>query len=169
MLFGDRDETGSVFRLGWRGTHYPGTPVDDLWIAILKEPDGTWWFDAYFIGRVPLGGGAPRSAAFAQWLLATPPEGPYEKEFMLIDGERQSGLRQIADGTLLTVEVLMGREETGGPESLQVLLSGETRVQRLAFEVCAPLECTLVRRSDLEDSIARLLRISADEIPAAKA
>ncbi|WP_327270991.1 hypothetical protein OG609_01065 [Streptomyces sp. NBC_01224] len=169
MMSGDRDETEPAFRLGWRGAHYLGSPVDDLWIAIGEEPDGTWWFDAYFIGRVPLGGGAPRSAAFAQWLLATPPEGRYEKEFMLIDGEPQRGSRQIADGTWLTVEVLMGREETDGPEFLQVLLSGETRVQRLAFEVCAPLECQPIHRSDLEDTIARLLTISADESPEAKA
>lgn len=156
-MSGEHDETG--FRFGWRGSHYPGMPVDDLWLAVGKDPDGTWCFDAYFIGRTTLMGGAPRAAAFAQWLLACPPEGRYEKEFMLVDSEPQSGSRQLTDGTRLTVEILLGREEAGGPEYLQVLLSGETR--NSAFEVCAPLECQRVLRTELEAAAARLLALRA--------
>ncbi|MFK0256147.1 hypothetical protein [Streptomyces sp. NPDC090445] len=151
------DETG--FRLGWRGTHYSGMPVEDLWLAVGKAPDGSWWFDAYSIGRVTLPGGAPRAAAFAHWLLTSPPEGPYEKEFMLIHGEPQRGSRRLTDGTRLTVEILMGREEAGGPEYLQMLLTGEIRA--FAFEVCAPLECRPVPRADLEAAAARLLTIAS--------
>lgn len=143
------------FRFGWRGSHYPGMPVDDLWLAIGRGPDGTWWLDAYFIGRTTLMGGAPRAAAFAQWLLACPPEGRYEKEFMLVDSEPQSGSRRLTDGTRLTVEVLLGREEAGEPEYLQVLLSGEIR--NFAFEVCAPLECRQMLRAELEAAAARFL------------
>uniref|UniRef100_UPI002F907165 hypothetical protein n=1 Tax=Streptomyces sp. NBC_01001 TaxID=2903713 RepID=UPI002F907165 len=153
MMSGRHDETG--FRFGWRGSHYPGMPVDDLWLAVGQDPDGTWWFDAYFIGRVTLLGGAPRAIAFAQWLLASPPEGLYEKEFMLVDGEPQSGSRRLANGTLLTVEILLGREEAGEPEYLQVLPSGEVR--NYAFEVCAPLECKRVVRAELEAAATRLL------------
>ncbi|MBT1182657.1 hypothetical protein HET69_01200 [Streptomyces sp. CJ_13] len=40
------DETG--FRFGWRGSHLPGLPVDDLWLAIGKDPVGC--FDVYFSG-----------------------------------------------------------------------------------------------------------------------
>ncbi|MGY0064155.1 hypothetical protein ACWY4P_48285 [Streptomyces sp. LZ34] len=167
MVSGNVDETDPGFRLGWRGSHYSGRPVEDLWVAVGKDPDGTWWFDAYFIGRVTLRGGARRAAAFARWLLAPPPEGPYEKEFMLIDSEPQTGSRHIAEGTLLTVEVLMGREEPGGPEFFQVLPSGETPVRRLGFEVCAPLDCQPVPRADLEHAAARLLMVSADESPEA--
>ncbi|WP_329453298.1 hypothetical protein OG894_42745 (plasmid) [Streptomyces sp. NBC_01724] len=157
MITGEQDETG--FRLGWRGNHYPGMPVDDLCLAIGSDPDGAWWFDAYFIGRVALPGGAPLAAAFAQWLLASPPIGPYEKEFMLIDGEPQSGSRRVTDGTRFTVEILLGREEAGGLEYLQMLPSGET--SNFAFEVCAPLECQAVYRADLEAAAARLLTEAA--------
>lgn len=124
-------------------------------MAVGQDPDGTWCFDAYFIGRTTLLGGAPRAAAFAQWLLASPTEGRYEKEFMLVDGEPQSGSRRLTDGTRLTVELLLGREEASGPEYLQVLLSGEIR--NLAFEVCAPLECQQLPRAELEAAAARLL------------
>ncbi|MFJ5804100.1 hypothetical protein [Streptomyces decoyicus] len=130
-------------------------PVDNLWLAVGKGPAGTWCFDAYFIGRTTLTGGALRAAAFARWLLASPPEGQYEKEFMLVDGEPQSGSRRLTDGTRLTVEILLGREEAGGPEYLQVLLSGEIR--NVAFEVCAPLVCQRVLRAELEPAAARLL------------
>ncbi|MFE9796556.1 hypothetical protein ACFYRL_33040 [Streptomyces goshikiensis] len=147
------DETG--FRFGWRGSHYPGLPVDDLWLAVGKDPVGAWCFDAYFIGRMTLNGGAPRAAAFAQWLLASPPEGRYEKEFMLLESEPQNGSRRLTDGTRLTVEILLGREEAGGPEYLQVLLSGE--IGNAAFEVCAPLDCERVLRAELEPAAARLL------------
>ncbi|MCX4826014.1 hypothetical protein OG883_40790 [Streptomyces sp. NBC_01142] len=163
MTLGQHDESG--FRLGWRGIRYPGMSIDDLWLAVGKAPDGTWWFDAYFIGRVTLRGGAPRAAAFAQWLLTPPPEVQYEKEFILVHGEPQCRSRQIADGTRLTIEILMGREEAGGPEYLQVLPSGETPRQGIAFEVCAPLECQPVPRADLEAAAARLLTISAPERP----
>ncbi|WP_329383084.1 hypothetical protein OG625_20715 [Streptomyces sp. NBC_01351] len=150
---GEHDEAG--FRFGWRGSHYAGTPVDDLWLAINKDPDGTWCLDAYFIGRTTLMGGAPRVAAFAQWLLACPPDGRYEKEFTLVDSEPQSGSRRLTDGTRLTAEILLGREEAGGPEYLQVLLSGE--IHNYAFAVCAPLECQRVLRAELEAAAARLL------------
>lgn len=66
-----------------------------------------------------------------------------------------------------TVEILMGREEDGGPEYLQVLPSGEKH--SLAFEVCAPLECQPVPRAYLEAAAARLLTISAAEDPKASA
>lgn len=155
-MAGNHDQT--AFRFGWRGSHYPGRPVDDQWLAVGQDPDGAWYFDAYFIGRTTLSGGAPRAAAFAQWLLASPPEGRYEKEFMLVDSEPQSGSRRLADGTRLTVEILLGREEAGGPEYLQVLLYGEIRNR--AFEVCAPLECRHVLRAELEAAAARLLGTS---------
>ncbi|MDA5284113.1 hypothetical protein [Streptomyces sp. Isolate_45] len=130
-------------------------PVDDMWLAISKDPDDTWCLDSYFIGRTTLTGGAPHAAAFAHWLLACPPEGPYEKEFILIDSEPQSGSRRLTDGTRLTIEILLGREEAGGPEYLQVLLFGEIR--DYAFPVCAPLECQRVLRPELEAAAARLL------------
>lgn len=149
----NRDRTG--FRFGWRGSHYPSVPVDDHWLEVGQDHVGAWYFDAYFIGRTTLSGGAPRAAAFAQWLLVSPPEGRYEKEFMLVDGEPQSGSRRLADGTRLTVEILLGREEAGGPEYLQVLLFGE--IGNLAFEVCAPLECQQVLRPELEAAAARFL------------
>ncbi|MDT0547565.1 MULTISPECIES: hypothetical protein [Streptomyces] len=155
------------FRLDWRGNHYSGTPVDDLWLAVFKTLDGVWWFDAYFIGRVPLRGGVARAAAFARWLLAAPPDGPYETEFVLVRGEPQAGTRQIAEGTLLTVELLMGREQPGGPEFLQVLLFGETPVRHLAFEVCAPLDCQPMPRAELERAATGLLTICAEELPEA--
>ncbi|MEU9039475.1 hypothetical protein AB0D45_31850 [Streptomyces sp. NPDC048352] len=123
--------------------------------CIARRRGSRGCFDAYFIGRAALTGGAPRAAAFARWLLAAPPEGRYEDEFTLVDGEPQSGSRRLADGTRLTVEVLVGREEAGGPEYLQVLLSGE--VPGGAFEVCAPLVCERVPRADLEAAAARLL------------
>ncbi|MFJ3528196.1 MULTISPECIES: hypothetical protein [unclassified Streptomyces] len=157
-MSGEHDQTG--FRFGWRGSHYPGRPVEDLWLAINKDPDGPWWLDAYFIGRTTLTSGAPRAAAFAQWLMACPPEGRYEKEFMLVDSEPQSESGRLADGTRLTVEVLLGREEACGPEYLQVLLSGETRNFH-AFEVCAPLDCQRVHRAGLEAAAARLLALRA--------
>ncbi|MEU9718139.1 hypothetical protein [Streptomyces sp. NPDC047976] len=152
-MSGGYEEAG--FRFGWRGSHYPGGPVEELWLAVGGEPGGGWCFDAYFIGRTPLPGGAPLAAAFARWLLAAAPEGRYEEEFLLLDGEPQSGSRRLADGTLLTVEVLLGREEAGGPEYLQVLLFGE--VGGYAFEVCAPLECRRVVRAELEAAAERLL------------
>ncbi|WP_185899548.1 hypothetical protein [Streptomyces sp. WAC07061] len=136
------------FRFGWRGSHYPGRPVEELWLAVGRDPDGGWYFDAYFLGRTPLPGGAPVAAAFARWLLAAAPEGRYEEEFLLLDGVPRSG-------SLLTVEVLLGREEAGGPEYLQVLLSGEAGGH--AFEVCAPLECRRVVRAELEAAAQRLL------------
>ncbi|MDK9497610.1 hypothetical protein QEZ40_002551 [Streptomyces katrae] len=153
MVSGGYEEAG--FRYGWRGSHYPGEPVEDLWLAVDRDPDDGWCFDAYFLGRTALPGGAPLAAAFARWLLAAAPEGRYEEEFLLLDGEPQSGSRRLADGALLTVEVLLGREEAGGPEYLQVLLSGE--VGGRAFEVCAPLECRRVDRAELEAAANRLL------------
>ncbi|MFE2850068.1 hypothetical protein ACFXJO_02910 [Streptomyces lavendulae] len=124
-------------------------------MEVGQDPVGAWYSDAYFIGRTTLGGGAPRAVAFAEWLLASPPEGRYEKEFLLVDGEPQSGSRRLADGTRLTVEILLGREEAEGPECLQVLLFGEMR--NLPFEVCAPLECQPVVRSELEAAAARFI------------
>lgn len=149
---------GEGFRFGWRGSHYAGVPVEDMWLAVGRDPDGTdgaWCFDAYFIGRTALAGGAPRAAAFARWLLAEAPAGRYEEEFTLVDAEPQSGSARLSDGTRLTVEVLLGREEAGGPEYLQVVLSGA--VGGYAFEVCAPLDCPRVLRADLEAAAARLL------------
>ncbi|MEU7508636.1 hypothetical protein ACFZBM_17795 [Streptomyces lavendulae] len=154
-MSGNHDRTG--FRFGWRGSHFPGMTVDDQWLAVGEGPVGAWYFDAYFIGRTTLSGGAPRAVAFAQWLLASPPEGRYEKEFVLVDGEPQSGSRRLTDGTRLTVEILLGREEAGRPEYLQVLLSGEIR--NLPFEVCAPLECQQVIRPELEAAAARFLSL----------
>ncbi|MGE7386917.1 hypothetical protein ACQKM2_15690 [Streptomyces sp. NPDC004126] len=145
----------SSFRFGWRGSHYPGAPVDDMWLAVGADPGGGWYLDAYFIGRTPLPGGAPLAAEFARWLLAPAPEGRYEEEFLLLDGEPQRGSRALAEGALLTVEVLLGRAEAGGPEYLQVLLFGE--VGGRAFEVCAPLECGRVVRAELEAAAQRLL------------
>lgn len=143
---------GAGFRFGWRGRHYPGEPVEELWLAVGADgTDGTWWFDAYFVGRTTLAGGAPMAAAFARWLLADAPEGRYEEEFVLVDAEPHG-----ADGTRrLTVEVLLGREEAGGPEYLQVLPYGE--VGGYAFAVCAPLVCPRVVRADLDAAAARLL------------
>ncbi|MFD9081845.1 hypothetical protein [Streptomyces erythrochromogenes] len=154
---------GTGFRFGWRGSHYAGRPVDDLWFAVGKGPDGAWFFDAYFIGRTTFHGGAPRAAAFAQWLLASPPDGRYEEEFALIDGEPQAGSRRLTDGSRLTVEILLGREEAGGPEYLQVLLHGETG--NAGFQVCAPLTCLRVSRSELGASAARLLASCAEGSP----
>lgn len=51
--------------------------------------------------------------------------------------------------------MLLGREEAGGPEYLQILLYGE--VGGRAFEVCAPLLCPGVVRADLDAAAARLL------------
>ncbi|MFI8790310.1 hypothetical protein [Streptomyces sp. NPDC055105] len=160
---GERPGTGPLFRLAWRGSHYPGRPVEDLWIALDRDAGGGWWFDGYFIGRLPLGQGAPRAAEFARWLLAAPPTGPYEWEFTLIDREPQAGSPWIAAGTLLTVEFLLGREEPDGPEYLQMLPSGETAVRHLGFEVCAPLECEPLPRTALEVAAAGLLDAATDQ------
>jgi hypothetical protein len=174
-MIGNGASAGEVFRFGWRGSHYPGRPVEDLWIAIGRDTGGAWWFDAYFIGRVRLRGGPQHVAGFARWLLTVPPENPYESEFMLIDDEPQpgQGISLLPEGTLLTVEVRLGREETGGPEFLQVLPSGLTAVlpsgqgQRAAFQVCAELECQPVDRIVLEQAAATLLAITAGEIQTA--
>ncbi|MER7196553.1 hypothetical protein CG723_12715 [Streptomyces sp. CB01635] len=155
--------TGPFFRLAWRGSHYPDRPVEDLWITLDRDVDGGWWFDGYFLGRLPLGQGAPRSAEFARWLLEAPPTGPYEREFTLIDREPQAGSARIAAGTLLTVGFLLGREEPGGPEYLQLLPSGETAVRHLGFEVCAPLECEPLPRVALEVAAAGLLDAATDQ------
>ncbi|MFI6054863.1 hypothetical protein ACIBCO_32855 [Streptomyces violascens] len=149
------------FWFGRRGRPDPGTPIDDLWMAIGSAPDGSWMFDTCFIGRVAMHGGASTAAAFARWILSAPSEGRYENEFRLIDGEQQIGAGPLADGTWLTVEVLMGREEHGGPEYLRLLLSGETSVQRIPFEVCAPLHCEPVPRTELQCAAARLLAFCA--------
>ncbi|MFB6677581.1 hypothetical protein ACFCWG_35265 [Streptomyces sp. NPDC056390] len=160
---GERPGTGPLFRLAWRGSHYPGRPVEDLWIALDRDADGGWWFDAYFLGRLSLGQGAPWAAEYARWLLAAPPSGPYEREFTLIDREPQAGSARIAAGTLLTVGFLLGREEPDGPEYLQLLPSGETAVRHLGFEVCAPLECEPLPRASLEVAAAGLLDAATDQ------
>lgn len=54
---GERPGTGPLFRLAWRGSHHPGRPVEDQWIALDGDADGGWWFDAYFLGCLPLGQG----------------------------------------------------------------------------------------------------------------
>jgi hypothetical protein len=80
-----RDNQGEPlpgFWFGWRGRHYPGTPMDDLWVAIGAAPDGSWWFGAHFIGRVAMLGGASTAAAFARWVLSAPSGGRYENEFL---------------------------------------------------------------------------------------
>ncbi|MGW6158734.1 hypothetical protein ACWFRM_37320, partial [Streptomyces sp. NPDC055144] len=151
---GERPGTGPLFRLAWRGSHYPGRPVEDLWIALGVDGNGGWWFDAYFLGRLPLGQGAPRAAEFARWLLVAPPTGSYEREFTLIGCEPQAGSARIAAGTRLTVEFLLGREEPDGPEYLQLLPSGETAVRHIGFEVGAPLECEPLPRAALEVAAA---------------
>ncbi|WP_406101507.1 hypothetical protein OG698_04320 [Streptomyces sp. NBC_01003] len=160
---GERPGTGPLFRLPWRGCHYPGRPEEDLWIALGVDGNGGWWFDGYFLGRLLLGQGAPRAAEFARWLLEAPPTGPYEREFTLIDREPQAGSARIAVGTLLTVGFLMGREEPDGPEYLQMLPSGETAVRHLGFEVCAPLECAPLPRAALEVAAAGLLDAATDQ------
>ncbi|MCX5084649.1 MULTISPECIES: hypothetical protein [Streptomyces] len=155
--------TGPLFRLAWRGSPYAGRPAEDLWIAFDGDAEGGWWFDAYFLGRLPLGHGAPRAAEFARWLLTAPPTGPYEREFTLIDREPQAGSPRIAAGTRLTVEFLLGREEPDGPEYLHLLPSGETAVRHLGFEVCAPLECEPLPRASLEVAAAGLLDAATDQ------
>ncbi|MFI9778294.1 hypothetical protein ACIHCV_26860 [Streptomyces sp. NPDC051956] len=160
---GERPGTGPLFRLAWRGCHYPGRAVEGLWIALGVDGDGGWWFDSYFLGRLLLGQGAPRAAEFARWLLEAPPTGSYEREFTLIDREPQAGSARIAVGTLLTVEFLLGREEPDGPEYLQMLPSGETAVRHLGFEVCAPLECAPLPRAALEVAAAGLLDAATDQ------
>lgn len=160
---GERPGAGPLFRLAWRGSHYPGRPVEDLWIALGVDGDGGWWFDAYFLGRLPLGQGAPRAAEFARWLLVAPPTAPYEREFTLIGREPQAGSPRIAAGTLLTVEFLLGREEPDGPEYLQMLPSGETAVRHIGFEVCAPLECAPLPRAALEVAAAGLRGAATDQ------
>ncbi|MFD7167305.1 hypothetical protein [Streptomyces violascens] len=155
-----RDNQGEPlpgFWFGWRGRHCPGTPMDDLWVAIGAAPDGSWWFGAHSVGRVTMLGGASTAAAFARWALSAPSERRYENEFLLIEGEQQTGAGPLAHGTWLTVEVLMGRQEHGEPEYLQLLLTGETSVQRIPFEVCAPLHCEPLPRAGFRCAAARLL------------
>ncbi|MET7516870.1 hypothetical protein ABZS88_25925 [Streptomyces sp. NPDC005480] len=162
MPYADRPRpgTGPLFRLAWRGSHYPGRPVEELWIGLDTDADGGWWFEAYFLGRVPLGEGAERAAEFAQWLLAEPPTGPYEREFTLIARAPQAGSPRIAAGTLLTVAFLLGREEPDGPEYLQMLPCGETAARHIGFEVCAPLECEPLPRAALAVAAAGLLDVA---------
>lgn len=55
------DETG--LRFGWRGSHYPGLPVDDLWLEVGKDPVGAWCFDVYFFGAGSITAAAASTAS----------------------------------------------------------------------------------------------------------
>jgi hypothetical protein len=158
-----------LFRYQWRGSHYHGAPISDLWFA-LGTDDGVWWFDAFFIGRAPLTGGAAQATAFARWLLEDPPPERYEKEFLLVEDEPMPGfgITWIPDGehrpvhiqnTRLTVECLLGREEVGGPEYLLVVPAGHAPDQGFGFQVCAELECEPLDRCQLESTAAELFAI----------
>jgi hypothetical protein len=124
--------------------------------------------EATLVGRVELRGGAPQAAAFARWLLAARPEGPYETEFLLVDRELGAApaiawlpagaLEPVRiEHTTLTVEVLLGREAAGGPEYLIVEPMGFAPEQGFAFQVCEPLDCEPLDRARLEREAAALL------------
>ncbi|MFB9903879.1 hypothetical protein [Allokutzneria oryzae] len=161
-------ESTEVFRFRWHGSHYPGSPVEELWFAIERDQRGTWWFDAYVLGRVRLSGGAPHVARFARWLLEPPPQERYESEFLLVDDEPQPGraISWLARGATeperidtieLTVEVLLGREGEGGPEFLQLAPAGHAPEHGIAFQVCAELEWDPMDRTTLERTATALL------------
>ena len=90
------------------------------WLTLGRQPDGSWWLDARHAGRWPVGGGVERVTAFAHWLREPPPPGRYEKEFLLLDRQELGPGPQTVQP--LTVEVLLGRENRGGPELLVVYL-----------------------------------------------
>lgn len=157
-----------IFRYGWRGSHYAGSPVVDLWFAISRDPDGGYWFDAYLVGRLRVRGGAPHLADFARWLLAERPDGPYEAEFLLVADVPQEGLGgswlppggtspEWVDDLRMSVEILIGREAAGGPEFLQVIPLGHSVGKGFGFQPCAELECEPLDRPTLDRAAARLL------------
>ena len=132
-----------------------------MWIAITKDDDESWWFDAYLLGRCRLSGGRQCVEDFARWLLAPVPEGVYETEFVLIDNERQTvghAGALLGEGQYLNIEILLGRNESGGPESLTVVATGDTGPPSYrAFLLFAGLECEPVDRDYLERAAAELL------------
>jgi hypothetical protein len=145
---------GEVFRYQWHDPRPVGLP-DDWWFAIGRD-DQQWWFNATLVGPVRLQGGAAQAAAFASWLLATPPIGPYEKEFLLVDQEPRPHFA-VAEHTTLTIEVLLARETADGPECLTVMPTGDAPEQGFAFEWCGPLYCEPLDRVSLEEAAAKLL------------
>ena len=132
-----------------------------MWIAITKDDDESWWFDAYLLGRCRLGGGRQRVDDFARWLLAPVPEEAYETEFVLIDDERQTGDHAgavLREGQYLNIELLLGRSESGGPEYLTVVPTGDTGPPSYwAFLLFDGLEYEPVDRDYLERAAAELL------------
>ncbi|MCP3804831.1 hypothetical protein NLX83_36750 [Allokutzneria sp. A3M-2-11 16] len=156
------------FRFAWRGSHYSGRPVEELWFALDRDERGDWLFDAYFLGRLPLSGGAEHAAAFARWLLAPPPRRRYEKDFVLLDDEPTPG-RAISwlapdsteaervEDTELTVEIILGRDEDDGPEYLILQPSGHAPRHGFAFQICAELVWEPMDRAAVEHTAALLL------------
>ena len=156
------------FRFAWQGAHYSGRPVEELWFALERDEHGDWWFAAYFLGRVWLSGGAARAAEFARWLLVPPPRQRYEKDFVLLDDEPTPG-RAISwlapdateaeriEDTELTVEIMIGRDDDGGPEYLILQPSGHAPRQGFAFQICAELVWEPMDRAAVERTAAALL------------
>lgn len=129
----------TVVHLSWPST------VDDRgseWLSLGRAPDGSWWFAALYAGRWAIDGGTPQVAAFAQWLLEPPPAGRYEKEFFLLDEQSPNAGSSVCP---LTVHVLLGRENAGGPEYLVVYLDS------------VGLEWESVERNELEAAATMLL------------
>ncbi|MET7952304.1 hypothetical protein [Micromonospora sp. NPDC005324] len=164
MTTGGEGFDGELFRFEWRGSHYVGRPVEDLWTAIGRDADGEWWFDAYYVGRLSLHGGALQAAEFARWLLAVPPDDSYESGFLLIDDEPAAARGNWNDAHL-SIEFLLGRDEPGGPEYLQIIPTGYSQALKVGLSICAELECQPVSRSTLEHAARRLLAIAVAQGP----
>ncbi|GAA4022205.1 hypothetical protein GCM10022247_53010 [Allokutzneria multivorans] len=159
-------------RFSWLAAHYPGRPVEQLWFALDRDARGDWWFDAYFLGRVRLSGGSEHVARFASWLLKPAVDEAYERSFVLVDDEPDPGrpISWLAPGateparvsdTVLTVEVMIGRDEDGGPEYLMLQPSGRAPQQGFAFQICAELVWEPMDRASVERAAVALLDSSA--------
>lgn len=170
---GRRDPADGVVRFAWQGSHCHGEVIEELWFAIGRDGGGDWWFDAHGIGRVRLAGGAPQAAELARWLLAAPAEDRCESEFVVVDGERRSGpsITWLPDGATepvliedtLTVTLLRGRDDRGGPEYLQVIPRGDALSAGFSFQIRAELDWEPVDREALEAAAARLLTLATDQ------
>jgi hypothetical protein len=163
-----------MFRYQWRGSHFHEGPVEDLWFA-LGEDSGEWWFDAFYIGRARLTGGAARAIAFAQCLLEEPPTGRYEKEFLLVHNEPWGrGMYWKRDGqetplrivnTTLEVTCLLCRDIPEGAEYLTINPSGHAPEDGVGFDICAELWSKPVDRSRLRSAATTLLTTLIDATP----
>ncbi|MEV6488284.1 hypothetical protein AB0M20_06555 [Actinoplanes sp. NPDC051633] len=143
-----------VFRLDWQGEFMLGGIG---WIAVGHD-DGRWWFDGYVVGKWHIDGGAPQVADLARWLLAERPAGRYEVEFELL---RKAQPWQGTGEMLMDLDITLGRDEPGGPESLVCFPSGYLpKIERWA-QIYEGLDWEGIDRPRLHAEATRLLE-SAD-------